>query len=506
MRTKSLFTTFFLLFIITFSSSQNGVLDASFGTNGTVVTISGGEVFDMVIQPDDKIIVVGSSGTGPNDMTIMRFNADGSVDNSFGTNGKVSVDFYGGNDNAKCVALQPDGKILVGGSCQQSSSNNNSNLAIIRLNANGTLDNSFGTGGKYSLDVDGYAFDELYDLTLQSDGKIVAVGRGGTDMFNKTVVLRLNSNGTPDNTFDSDGILKAFGFPGGIMSTIYAVLVQPDGKILIAGSSTSCSLARLNSNGTIDNSFGNNGGIIINVTSYGNHLALQPDGKILISNYNIIGNNTLLCRVNSNGTMDSSFGNSGMASLNVNPGQYTHSTGIYLQSDGKILLTGSAYTNGSTSNLLLAQYNSDGTLNTAFGPSNTGYVTTSIAATDEDRGKCVGVQSNGKIIVAGSPCTGSCKFALARYNNTVLPGGLKEWDEGTFLMYPNPAKQEIFLSKLPVHSSLSVINASGKVIYQTNPITENQININIEKIPDGIYFLLIQTENMVYGRKLLIQK
>ncbi len=496
---------FIFILIINFSiKAQNGIIDLSFGTNGTVVTTAGGEVFDMIIQPDDKIVVVGSNGSGAYDMTIMRFNADGSTDNTFGTNGKVTVDFNGGNDNALCVALQNDGKILVGGSCQQSPSNNNSNLAIIRLNTNGTLDNTFGTGGKYSYDIDGFAFDEIYDITIQSDGKIVAVGKGGTDMFNKTFVLRLNSNGSHDNSFDSDGILKAFGFPGGIMSTIYAVLVQPDGKILIAGSSTSCSLARLNSNGTIDNTFGTNGGIIIYHASYGNYLALQPDGKILLSNYNVIGNNTLLCRINSNGTLDNSFGNSGMASLNVNTGQYTHSKGIYLQSDGKILLSGSAFINGSTSDLLLAQYNSDGTLNTSFGPINNGYVTTSLASSDEDRGKCVGVQSNGKIILAGSPCTGSCKFALVRYNNTISPGGLNEWDERNFIIYPNPAKNEIFLSEMLPNSSVSIINSSGKTVHNQILGNEKQTKINVEQFPDGIYFILIKNQDKTYGRKLLI--
>jgi hypothetical protein len=100
----------FILLISYITNAQNGIIDLSFGTNGTVITTAGGEVFDMIIQPDDKFVLVGSNGSGAYDMTIMRFNADGSTDNSFGTNGKVTVDFNGGNDNALCVALQSDGK------------------------------------------------------------------------------------------------------------------------------------------------------------------------------------------------------------------------------------------------------------------------------------------------------------------------------------------------------------------------------------------------------------
>ena len=195
------------------ANAQDGTLDVSFGSSGIVQTVSTHEAFDMIIQPDNKIVVVGSinMGSGNYDIAVARYNADGNLDNSFGTTGIVNVDFNGKNDDASSVALQSDGKIVVVGRAQNFS-NNNSDIAVIRLNSDGTLDNSFATNGKFQLDVDGYAFDYALNVALQTDGKIVLVAMAGTDMFAKNAVIRLNTNGTLDNTFDGDGILKAFSF------------------------------------------------------------------------------------------------------------------------------------------------------------------------------------------------------------------------------------------------------------------------------------------------------
>jgi hypothetical protein len=117
---------------------------------------------------------------------------------------------------------------------------------------------------------------------------------------------------------------------------------------------------------------------------------------------------------------------------------------------------------------------------------------------------CVGVQSTGKIILAGSPCTGSCKFALVRYNNTVSPGGLNEWEERNLIIYPNPAKKEFFLGELPLNSSVSIINSSGKLVKHQSTGNEKQTKISVEQFPDGIYFILIKNQDKSFGRKLII--
>ncbi|HKP12796.1 MAG TPA: hypothetical protein VJZ91_11815, partial [Blastocatellia bacterium] len=219
--------------------NTNGSLDASFGTGGVVLTPFGegfngfSQGFDVVIQPGDKIVVGGMAlDDGLNGgFALARYNGDGSLDPSFGTAGKVVTNFGGALvDQIRCLALQPDGKIVAGGQTfdpvQQKSW-----TALARYNANGSLDASFGTGGLVKGNLTDYNF--IFNMALQQNGRIVAAVFPTLPGQTQFAVLRYNSDGSPDTSFGPDGRVTT-SINGYDVST--AIAVQADGKIVAGGS------------------------------------------------------------------------------------------------------------------------------------------------------------------------------------------------------------------------------------------------------------------------------
>ncbi|WP_329603645.1 cadherin-like domain-containing protein [Pseudomonas putida] len=365
------------------------------------------------LQADGKILVAGSSDTfGNRDFALVRYNADGSLDTSFSSDGKLTTAIGAGEDSGRIVVLQPDGKILLAG---RSTNGSNSDFVLVRYNVDGSLDTTFSGDGKLSTAIGG-GLDNV-DMALQADGKIIVVGSIVSPTYHDWVVLRYNPDGSLDNTFDSDGkvqtSLNAF------HDRAFAVDVQPDGKILVGGfSATNPAVVRFNSDGSIDSTFGGGDGIFISalVSNFdvGVDMKLQADGKILLLGQNWNGNNYDLAviRLNADGSLDTTFDSDGMAFVAIGTGNDT-GWGITLQSDGKILVTGEAYS-GTFNDFFLVRLNSDGTLDSSF--NHDGRLITDFSG-GYDYGQGVTVQSDGKIVVAGYSFNGSnADFALARYN------------------------------------------------------------------------------------------
>jgi len=277
--------------------NSNGSLDTSFGNGGIVTTTfpEGSYAFDVALQPDGKIIAAGTlfvdfnpGDQSDTDFALARYNPDGSLDTSFGSGGTVTTDFFGNEDDAFSVLIQPDGKIVAVGSANNPASFYD--FAAVRYLSNGTLDASFGVAGKVSTDFGDQNFDRARSAALQPDGKIVAAGfaisqNGGVQNF---AVARYTSSGVLDTTFSRDGITQ-IDF-GNCCQSAMKVLLQTDGKIIAVGGSNGESsdddflLARLNPRGSLDNTFGVAGQVR---TSFGdlnggaNGAALQSDGKIV---------------------------------------------------------------------------------------------------------------------------------------------------------------------------------------------------------------------------------
>jgi uncharacterized delta-60 repeat protein len=404
--------------------NSNGSLDNTFGTNGIVTTpvgTSGDIAYSIAIQSDDKIVAAGYAGGGSNsEFALVRYNSNGSLDNTFGTNGIVTTPVGTGGDEASSVSIQSDGKIVVAGSSWNGS---NYDFAVVRYNSDGSLDNTFGTNGIVTTPV-GTSADIARSVAIQSDGKIVAAGHINNGSNDDFALVRYNSNGSLDNTFGTNGIVTTL--VGTSNDRAYSIAIQSDGKIAAAGYSWNVSdidfaVVRYNSNGSLDITFGSNGIVTTPVGSsvdIAYSIAIQSDGKIIAAGYSLnIGNNDFaVVRYNSNGFLDNTFGINGIITTSV----YVGSSGdiarsVAIQSDGKIVAAG--YAGGqSVYDFALVRYNSNGSLDNTF--ETDGIVTTPVGIS-ESNVNSVAIQSDGKIVAAGYSLDLADyfgDFAVARYN------------------------------------------------------------------------------------------
>jgi uncharacterized delta-60 repeat protein len=340
---------------------------------------------------------------------------DENLDSSFGNGGKVVTDFTGSTDVGFAVAIQPDGKILVGGSAANTITNG-TDYGLARYNPDGSLDQAFGNGGKVLTDVGGQG-DFIAALALQSDGKIVAAGFSFTDNIFDFSVARYNANGTLDNTFGNGGkVLTDFQNND---DEAFALVIQPDGKIVLAGYTADSNfdldfaLVRYNTDGSLDNSFGTAGKVITDFSGsddQGFSLLRQADGKLIAAgaaiNSQTFESEFALARFNGDGSLDGSFGKGGKTTTVFEEGSGISS--IVLLPGGKIIAAGYAFTvhedlrpnHGEvTGDFALAKYNSDGSLDESFGEA--GKVTSDFFGED-DAIHAIALQADGKIIAAGS--------------------------------------------------------------------------------------------------------
>ena len=394
-------------------------LDTHFGNDGIITTSIGenGAIGQSVlIQPDEKIIVGGySSNKGLYyDFALVRYNADGSLDQSFGTEGKVMTDVGGFSDYGKALALQADGKILIAGSC---TNGKNSDFALVRYNADGSLDLNFGKDGKV-ITAMGINNDYGKSIALQTDGKIIIAG-GSDNGFNYDFALiRYNTDGSIDNWFGKNG--KAITDVGGGNDNGESITIDANGKIVVAGyafneKDKDIALLRYNSNGILDESFNGNGKITIDIDGAydaGNAVRIQVDGKIVVAGYSFNSYNYsfVLLKFDENGLPDNSFGLSGRITTSIGDEGATAKS-LVLLSNGKIMVGGYTH-NGSDYDFVLACYNADGTMDDTFNAN--GEITMPVDASN-DYCNSVAIESNG-IVLAGSSSKGSDEtFTLARY-------------------------------------------------------------------------------------------
>ena len=353
----------------------SGSLDASFGTSGVVLTPVGPSndtASAMVRQADGKILVAGSASNGNNtDFALVRYLTDGSLDTSFGSAGKVITSLGIYNDMARRVAIQSDGKLVVVG---QTSNGSNDDVALVRYLANGSLDTSFGNAGKATTAI-GIGNDSANSLTFQPDGKILVAGTTYNNGQPDFALLRYNTSGSLDTSFGNAGKVTTDLASSGSDDARH-VLLQADGKIVVIGGAPNPSfhdfaLVRYSANGSLDTSFGVGGKVLTGFGSSNDSAAdalIQPDGKILLIGYaNGYGGTTAdlaLARYLSNGSLDASFGTGGKVVTSINAGD-DFGVSLALQPDGKIVLTGYG-SNGNNNDILLARYHADGVLDTSF--------------------------------------------------------------------------------------------------------------------------------------------
>lgn len=395
-----------------------GSLDTTFSGNGKVslsVTSGSDRANAMLVQPDGKILLVGTcDGDSIVRFCLARFDRDGSLDLSFGLLGGTSGRITLGDDNARAVALAPDGKIVVAGDCFSSAQ---FDFCVARFMPNGTLDNSFSLNGKVVTDVTG-GKSIATAVAVQSDGKVVVAGHCGADDDRNFCVVRYTASGVLDPSFAGNGKLAT---NIGRDDKVAAVALQHDGKIVVAGTCTnvgslsepSFCIVRYTTAGQVDSGFPVRlDGIdaLFQRTSEARSVAIQPDGKIVIgglcvsttANIVVLG---CLARLNVDGSID----------LNFNPDMQSSTcvfgNAIALQVDGKIALAG---THVGFDEFCLALYNSDGSIDTSF--SGDGRVTTTVSGVST--ANSIAVQADGYIVLSGLCSSANAPpylFCAARY-------------------------------------------------------------------------------------------
>jgi uncharacterized delta-60 repeat protein len=335
--------------------------------------------------------------------------ADGDLDPTFGIGGRVTTSLGFPAQAGTGIALYPDGRIVVGGFTFDNTAN--IDFAVVRYTANGLLDSTFGAGGTTVTDFFGQ-YDLPNAIAIQADGKIVLAG--STDAFpnNGYALARYDANGSLDPTFDGDG--RVFGPLGGIA---YAVAIQPDGKIVAAGTA----LVRYNPDGSLDSTFGAGGKVVFGPGMGVFAVAVQPDGKIIVAgsisqDNRPTGDDWLLLRYFPDGTPDPSFGASGVVTTDFFQSG-DRASALALQPDGKIVAAGYAAEPGGDEgpSFAVARYEIDGRLDNSF--DGDGRRARNLAGFSEDVFD-VAIQRDGKIVVGGIAANPdfSYDFALLRLN------------------------------------------------------------------------------------------
>jgi len=385
-----------------------GGLDANFGSGGKVAANDPLGAKSMALQADGKLVILSERSR------LTRFNADGTPDLGFGTNGGVTVSFNNAGDTPRGLALQSDGKIVVVGRALAGTFDD---FGVARYNGDGSLDTSFGNNGKLSIDING-SNDDAGVAMVQADGRIVVAGNGGTatqlGVDSDFAVVRLTSDGALDGTFGVGG--KAHTNIAGRADLVNTAILQSDGKVILAGrvgvdggALPDTGLVRFNADGTLDMQFGNGVGtgiVRIDLSASGRDydeaesLALDANGKIVLA---VVTQNAsvyrhTLARLNGAGTLDDSFGTLGIATQSFAAGG-DFARAVAIQPDGRIVAVGSTRPSTSfTDDFLITRHNPDGSLDATFATGGKLIIDFFGSA---DGAECVALQPDGKIIAAG---------------------------------------------------------------------------------------------------------
>lgn len=481
---------------------QPGSPDPSFDTDGVAYWSEGigtyNEAWSIVAQPDGKILLSGfiePTGVDGSEAVLLRLNADGSPDLSFGTGGRVLGNFGDYYDVFTSLSLQPDGKIVVGGYAINSSfipSN-----VIMRYNPDGSPDLSFNSTGMLTLPATP-SFCATYSA-LQPDGKIIAAVNTNSGFSNENIIMhRFNADGSVDNSFGTAG-MAVTNLPL-THEFITNLTLQADGKIVVIAKSENIGtgnedffVARYLADGAPDPAFSGDGTFILDLNNndYPSGVAVQADGKIVVTGTSGVSSLEMeILRLNPDGSLDTSFDLDGIAQTGIV--LWDLGVGVTLQPDGKIVTIAISY-NGTDADFLLARFNSDGSLDPSFDLD--GIALQNFGG--DEYGIDITLQPDGKILVAGYS---GYQMAVARFFSglTVESEDYTEFSP-VLSLFPNPVVESATLTYSLVQSGsvvISIYDESGKLLMRSHASGHKEAGLCFEKV-EGIEYLPSGTYNLV---------
>ncbi|OLY90613.1 hypothetical protein BUE76_00845 [Cnuella takakiae] len=375
----------------------NAAPDLSFGGTGRFIDESIGTSVSaraIILQPDHRILATGyTQGVADSslDLVVGRYQPEGSLDLTFDDDGKGTAFYtYSGNSRLHHIAVQQDGKLVVAEAL----------FSLARYHADGTPDSTFGIHGQV-VEAPIGEIQITQAIAIQQDEKLLLAGHDPA--YDGSVLMRFQINGTLDSTFGNNGVVKTPSFSGN------AIAIQDDGKILVAGGLTNpvfgtgdFAVIRLNKNGTMDDSFDGDGILItdfVNIRAAATAIAVQPDGHIAVvgSTINFPNFNLVLARYRSDGSLDPDFGIGGKQETDLF-GSHDMAAALTIQKDEKIIVAGfSERKNTNRQNFTLVRFNKDGTLDSTF--SKDGKLASPYNFNRDNRAGDIVLQEDGKIIV-----------------------------------------------------------------------------------------------------------
>lgn len=486
------------------------LLDTTFGDYGHVYTssypFSDDEANDICVQDDNKIVVVGYTADSKQRFFFLtRHNENGDLDTDFGYQGKVRTSFSTFSSDAITVKLQTDGKIVVAGYVVVDGLYLGAGL--VRYHTDGSIDESFGDMGKVITTLPAGQNFWCYSMLLQEDGKIVVAGKGdleGSDDDN-FVLIRYHSNGQLDDSFGEQGIsITDVVSNNHYGNRITDLSLHTDGKIIAVGNSGSrLVVARFLTNGTFDSSFGTDGAVLSTYEGSLTSVKVLPDNSIVAAGFmfdTIGARKSVFMKLTAEGEFDPSFGDNGVYVI-----PFVHDIyDILVQADGKIIA--GAYTSYlEVARSILIRIHPDGSLDTSYGHHGIGMV-----YKDEDYTSLrkIAMQYNDKVVICGRRSSYPSDMALSRCG----PELITHLDAAKIMhtnasVYPNPSTKEVQLSYELLQAAnvhVQLINNKGQVIRTITEATmktkgAHQLGIQIEDLSKGHYYLLMHIDQQVHS-------
>lgn len=501
---------------------------------------------DIKIQEDGKIVMGTSYSNGiDGDFVVLRFNMDGSPDLSFGNKGQAISPIGQANDYCKSIAIQADGKIIAAGTTENGSSGSgNFDFAAVRYNSDGTIDRTFGNEGKAITHIG--QGNVANSVVIQPDGKIILAGKSNEIIFSDFALVRYNQDGTLDKSFGGSGIIQTQ--VSGTYDFANSVILQKDGKIIAGGSAQdgfsnyNFALVRYNADGSLDTGFGTNGIVTTDRSSVdiGNSLTIQSDEKLILAGGTLRGLGFDFCTIqyNTDGTPDNSFGTDGLITTSFGNGD-AEANDIAIGNDGEIIIVGS-YNRGApnyndfalvrlfsklteqTPPILSSPENSAFdqsvnpvmTWNEVSGATSYNIQVSPSPDFDDQVISCTGLPSTSFSVMGLSDNTtyywrasttsvgGTSMWSDTWYFSTGVYNDLSERNTEQIKLYPVPVTDKLFIDGIQDKIvTVSILSAEGKLLKEIQGVGIREVEFPDTK--KGMYILRILSSGMNYSKKIM---